>query len=74
MSHLDTLLDTSQYKKRQSPNLSLPGNAKPNQTKFCDNQWASFCSRKYTCVEETKDYNRAKFSKEDEEESALIEA
>lgn len=71
-SHLDTLLDTSQCKKKTIAKAlsSWKCETGPNQTRFCDNQLASFCSRKYTCVEETKDYNRAKFSKEDEAKSA----
>ena len=75
MSHLDTLLDTSQCKKKTIAKAlsSWKCETGPNQTRFCDNQLASFCSRKYTCVEETKDYNRAKFSKEDEAKRAPID-
>ena len=71
-SHLDTLLDTSQCKKKTIAKSESAWKCETgsNQTKFCDNQLASFCFRKYTCVEETKDYNRAKFGKEDEVESA----
>jgi hypothetical protein len=71
-SHLDTLLDTYQCKKKTIAKSESAWKCEtgPNETRFCDNQLASFCSRKYTCVEETKDYNRAKFGKEDEVESA----
>lgn len=67
-SHLDTVLDKSQCKKNTIAKSMSPWRCRtgPNQTKFCENQLASFCARKYTCVEETEGYNRAKFSKEDE--------
>jgi hypothetical protein len=66
-SHLDTLLDTSQCKEKTIAKAvsSWKCETGPNQTKFCDNQLASFCSRKYTCIEETKNYSRAKFSEEE---------
>ena len=73
-SHLDTLLDTSQCKKKTIAKSESAWKCETgrNQTKFCDNQLASFCSLKYTCVEETKDYNRAKFSKEEEVRKAPL--
>lgn len=71
-SHLDTLLDTSQCKEKTIAKAvsSWKCETGPNQTKFCDNQLASFCSRKYTCVEETKKYNRAKIREQDEAKKA----
>lgn len=77
-SHRDTLLDTSICKEKEIAKAvsSWKCTTGPNQTRFCDNQLASFCSRKYTCVKETKKYNRSKFSEKDEAikaPSALIE-
>jgi hypothetical protein len=67
-SHLDTLLDTSQCKKKTIAKAVSAWKCEtgPNQERFCENQLASFCSRRYTCVEETENYSRAKFSKENE--------
>lgn len=67
-SHMDTLLDTSQCKEKTIAKAVSGWKCKtgPNQTRFCDNQLASFCSRKYTCVEETIKYNRDKLREQDE--------
>jgi hypothetical protein len=77
-SDIDTVLDTSQCKKKTIAKAVSAWKCEtgPNQTKFCDNELASFCSRKYTCVEETKNYSRAKFEEVNEtitHPSALIE-
>ncbi len=73
-SHLDTLLDTSQCKEKTIAKAvtSWECETGPNQERFCDNQLASFCSRKYTCVSETKNYSRSKFSKEEEAGNAPL--
>ncbi len=74
-SHLDTVLDTSQCKKNTIAKSMSAWKCKtgPNQTRFCDNQLASFCSRKYTCVEETEGYSRAKFSMQDEVKKSPVD-